>query len=87
MYSIEESNYYDNKEKIIEENIKVGEIVDDLSNFLDQFVRKKLGDELSDHLNNYDSLLIAIIDLVYFDQVLDTKFGEQDLIMINNYNC
>lgn len=77
---------YDNKEKIIEENIKVGEIVDDLSNFLDQFVRKKLGDELSERLNNYDSLLIAIIDLVYFDQVLDTKFSQQDLIMINNYN-
>lgn len=77
---------YDNKEKIIEENMKVGVIVNDLSNFLDQFVRKKLGDELSERLNNYDSLLIAIIDLVYFDHVLDTKFSEQDLTIINNYN-
>lgn len=78
--------YYEDKEKLINEICDRGMVINSLLELLDKFVRKKLGDELNDYLNKYDSLLIAIIDLVYFDQVLDTRFSEQDLIMINNYN-
>ena len=78
--------YYEDKEKLINEIYERGVVINSLFELLDKFVRKKLGNELNEYLNNFDSLLVAIIDLVYFDQVLDAKFGEQDLIMINNYN-